>query len=124
VKRFITYISAALALALPRIILAADPITTGVCQAQTNSTDPNCTQATPVIIGQGGFITNIIGVMIYAVGAISVIMLIIGGMRYALSGGDSAGIKSAKDTILYALVGLVVSILAFVIVQFIIGKVG
>ncbi len=76
------------------------------------------------LLASGGFVTNAINTVLIIIGAISVIMIIIGGLRYVLSGGDSAGIKGAKDTIIYALVGLVVSLLAYTIVSFITGKVG
>lgn len=64
-------------------------------------------------------INNVINVMLAAVGVIAVIMIIVGGIRYALSGGDESGVKSAKGTITYAVVGLVVAILAFAIVNFV-----
>jgi hypothetical protein len=96
-------------------------VISGACKA---SADPAACATAKPLLGAGGFLTNIINVLIFAVGAISVIMIIIGGLRYALSGGDSAGIKSAKDTILYALVGVVVAVLSYAIVQFVIGKVG
>lgn len=64
-------------------------------------------------------INNVINVMLAAVGVIAVIMIIVGGIRYALSGGDESGIKSAKGTITYAVVGLVVAIMAFAIVNFV-----
>ena len=64
-------------------------------------------------------ITNI---LLFLIGAVSVIMLIIGGIRYTVSGGDSAAVTSAKNTILYAIVGLVVAILAFAIVNFVVGS--
>lgn len=54
-------------------------------------------------------------------GIIAVIMIIIGGYWYVLSGGDPQKIKKAKDTILYAVVGLVISISAWAIIEFIIG---
>lgn len=66
-------------------------------------------------------IKTIVNVMLFILGAIAVIMIIIGGIRYATSGGDASGIKSAKDTILYAVIGLVVAILAYAIVNFILG---
>ena len=69
----------------------------------------------------GGF-QNIANTLIFIVGAISVIMVIIGALRYVLSGGDSAGLKSAKDTILYALVGVVVSLLSYALVAFVISR--
>lgn len=64
-------------------------------------------------------ITN---VLLFIVGAISVIMLIIGGIRYTVSGGDAGQITSAKNTILYAIVGIVISILAYAIVNFFIDQ--
>lgn len=68
-----------------------------------------------------GFAT-VANTLIFIVGAVSVLMVIIGGLRYVLSNGDSAGLKSAKDTILYALVGVVVSLLAYALVSFVIGR--
>ncbi len=74
--------------------------------------------------GPGSLFNNGIAVMIGLIASVSVIMVVIGGLRYVLSGGDSAGIKSAKDTILYALIGLGVALVAFVIVGFVIGRLG
>lgn len=65
---------------------------------------------------------SIISILMYVVGAISVIMIIIGGVRYVLSNGDSNGVQGAKNTILYALVGLVIAIFAQVIVAFVINR--
>lgn len=64
---------------------------------------------------------TIINVILTILGTIAVIMIIIGGIRYTTSNGDASQIKSAKDTIMYAVVGLVVAILAFAIVNFVIG---
>ena len=47
-------------------------------------------------------------------------MLIIGGVRYTVSQGDSAAVTSAKNTILYAIIGLIVAILAYAVVNFVI----
>lgn len=62
---------------------------------------------------------TIINVILFILGAISVIMIVIGGVRYTVSGGDSSSTKGAKDTILYAVVGLVVAMLAYAIVNFV-----
>lgn len=72
------------------------------------------------LFGQTGVFKTITNVMLYVIGAISVIMLIIGGIRYVVSGGDSAAVTSAKNTILYAVVGIVVAILAFALVNFVV----
>lgn len=66
-------------------------------------------------------ITNVVNVLLFILGAIAVIMIIIGGIRYTTSNGDAGNTKAAKDTILYAVVGLVVAILAYAIVNFVIG---
>ena len=57
------------------------------------------------------------------VGLISVIMLVYGGLRYILSGGDSKKVTDAKNTILYAIIGLIISMLAYAIVHFVLNSV-
>lgn len=74
------------------------------------------------ILGPSGIITRIAQLVVYLTGVISVIMVIIGGFRYVVSGGDSSGISGAKNTIMYALVGLVVAIFAQAIVTFVLSK--
>ena len=74
------------------------------------------------LFGQTGTFRTITNVMLYLIGAISVIMLIIGGLRYVVSGGDSSAVQNAKNTILYAIVGIVVAILAYAVVNFVISS--
>mgnify|MGYP001018862942 CR=1 FL=1 len=68
-------------------------------------------------------IKSIVNIMLFLLGAIAVIMIVIGGIRYTTSNGDSNSINSAKNTILYAVIGLVVAILAFAIVNFILDAI-
>lgn len=68
----------------------------------------------------GDLAKDFVNIMLFAVGILAVIMIIWGGIRYVLSGGDSGAVSSAKKTILYAVVGLIVAILAYAIVNFII----
>jgi len=75
------------------------------------------------LFGAGGVITTITNTLLFIVGALAVIMIIIGGLRYATSGGNSASVTAAKNTILYAIVGLVVAFLAFAAVNFVLGAV-
>lgn len=72
------------------------------------------------LFGTAGIFTTITNVLLYLVGAVSVIMIIIGGIRYIVSGGNSANVTAAKNTILYAIVGIIVSILGYAIVNFVI----
>jgi len=89
-------------------------ITTGSPCAQGDNTPSN-------LFGVGGIFTTIVNILLFIIGAIAVIMLIIGGIRYVVSGGDAAAITGAKNTILYAVIGIVVAILAYAIVNFVIN---
>ncbi len=74
------------------------------------------------LFGPEGIFRTITNVLLYIIGAISVIMLIIGGIRYTISNGDSGAITNAKNTILYAVIGIVVAILAYALVNFVISS--
>jgi hypothetical protein len=94
-------------------VLAANPdAQEGINAAQGNL---ETTSLTDSIAG----ITNL---MITIIGIVSVIMLIIGGFRYVLSGGDQKGTTAAKDTILYAIIGVVVALLSYSIMNFVINQ--
>ena len=68
-------------------------------------------------------VTNIINAALYVIGILAVVMVIIGGVQYTTSGGDQAAVTKAKNTILYGIIGLVIAILAYAIVNFVITKV-
>jgi hypothetical protein len=74
------------------------------------------------LFGASGIFTTITNVLLFIIGAISVIMIIVGGLRYVVSGGDASKVSAAKNTILYAVVGIVVAILAYAIINFVIGS--
>ena len=65
---------------------------------------------------------TVTNVLLFLIGAVSVIMLIIGGIRYTLSNGDSGQVTSAKNTILYAVIGIIVALLAYAIVNFVVSS--
>jgi hypothetical protein len=66
-------------------------------------------------------IRNIVNILLFVIGLVAVIMIIIGGLRYVLSGGDQSAVTGAKNTILYAVIGLIVALLAYAIVNFVVG---
>lgn len=68
------------------------------------------------------FIRSIINILLFAIGAVAVVMIIVGGFKYTVSNGDQSAVTSAKNTILYAVVGLVIAILAFAVVEFVAGS--
>ena len=69
-----------------------------------------------------GIIKTIVEVLLTAVGAISIIMIVIGGIMFALSSGDAQKAAKARNTVLYAVVGLAVSLFASAIVNFVFNK--
>jgi cytochrome bd-type quinol oxidase subunit 2 len=92
-------------------------VTTGDAPACTDSINPATTQQKV-----NDTITWVINIFSIVVGVAAVIMIIIGGLRYIISGGDSGNVTSAKNTILYAIIGLVVVALAQFIVKFVLSK--
>lgn len=88
----------------------------------------DATGASVCVANKGGgkslpeIVAFIINVFSWIIGAVSVIMIIYGGFRYIISGGDSNGVTAAKNTILYAIIGLVIVVLAQVIVNFVLTK--
>lgn len=68
-------------------------------------------------------VQTIIDVFSIVVGAVSVIMIIIGGLRYITSSGEPGNVQAAKNTILYAIVGLVIVIFAQTIVRFVVDRI-
>lgn len=63
---------------------------------------------------------SVINILLTVVGIVSVIMIIIGGIKYVTSAGDQNQVSGAKNTILYAVVGLVIASMAFAIVNYVV----
>lgn len=76
------------------------------------------------ILGKDGVLVMAINFLLYFVGAITIIMLIYGGIRYVISGGDKDKVSSAKNTIIYALLGLALAILSWTLVNFVFTNLG
>jgi hypothetical protein len=68
-------------------------------------------------------LTLVVNIFSLIVGVVAVVMIIVGGLRYITSGGESSNVSTAKNTIIYAIVGLVVVALAQFIVHFVLAKV-
>lgn len=116
-------------LAVPALAAADTPniqnsVCTGVGTLQVNTTGSgDCpSQTTNGVNRINEFIGTIINVFTAIVGVVAVIMIVVGGFQYITSGGDSGKISTAKNTILYAIVGLIFVALAQVFVQFVLNK--
>ncbi|MBP9132160.1 hypothetical protein KBF61_03440 [Candidatus Saccharibacteria bacterium] len=110
------------------VFAASTPQTTDQCKTLTGgiSGGVNCAGGSSSVsgtnlLGSGGIFEKIVNLLLFIVGAISVIMLIVGGIRYVISAGDQNAVTGAKNTILYAIIGLVISFLAFAAVRFVVG---
>jgi hypothetical protein len=68
-------------------------------------------------------VNTIINVIIGVIGFVAVVVIILGGVQYTTSAGDPGKVKKAKDTILYGIVGLVIALLAFAIVNFVLSSI-
>lgn len=111
----------------PSTVSAADPI--GDCLSQGSGLDAAINgECTPADTGGGTqkiqtIVTTIVNIFSVIVGIVAVVMIIWGGFKYITSGGDSGNITGAKNTIIYAVIGLVVVALAQFIVQFVLDRV-
>ena len=86
----------------------------GICAAKTSDNDNE--KGLPEIVN------GVINTILYIVGILAVVMVIFGGVQYTTSAGDQAKVTKAKNTILYGLIGLIVAVLAYAIVNFVVGK--
>ncbi len=111
-------VSAALSVALfltPHASAFEGTIQSGADAARGNGQTAN-------LFGSTGIFSTITNVLLFILGAISVIMIIIGGLRYVISGGNSTNVTAAKNTILYAIVGVIIALLSYAIINFVLGS--
>ena len=105
-------------------VKAATTTTNGLtCGTQLDlNTDGECAVDTTKAGKVNDTLTKVVRLFEIIVGIVSVIMIIFGGLKYITSGGETGGVKKAKDTILYAVIGLVVVAISESIVQFVLQR--
>lgn len=101
----------------PALAIGEGGITRGINDARGDGVPANLTN------GDGSLVTKIINIMLYFIGILSVVMLIFGGFRYVVSSGNKDAVTSAKNTILYAVIGLLIALFAYAIIQFVLNTV-
>lgn len=74
------------------------------------------------IFGDAGVFNTVVNTLLFVVGAVAVIMIIYGGFRYIISGGKAESVTSAKNTILYAIVGIIIALLSYAILNFVVNS--
>ena len=105
-------ISFAITILLPVKIYAMNYLEQGVLAAKTEGQPET-------IFGVNGVFTTITNTLLFAVGTLSVLMIIVGGIRYVTSAGKDASVTKAKNTVLYAIIGLIVAMLAYAAIGFV-----
>lgn len=101
-------------------VSVASAVDTSAVTLREGAEAAKCTECPENLFGDEGVFKQITNVVLYIVGVIAVIMLIIGGIKYVVSGGDAKKVTDAKNTVLYAIIGLIIAFLAFAIVNFVI----
>ncbi len=125
-KSTLVAMAALLAIGAPAVVTTsayAANIQGGLCAgAELKVTDSGQACNTTSTNGFNNLLTKIVNIFSAIVGVIAVIMIIVGGLRYITSGGDSGNVSTAKNTIIYAIVGLVIVALAQLIVRFVLNQ--
>lgn len=98
---------------------AEDPGGLGGAMEQTKNED-----MPENLFDDGGIVTTVINTMLFIVGILAVIMIIYAGIRYTTAHGDKGQVESAKNTLMYSVVGLVVAIVAYAVVNWVVGLFG
>lgn len=103
---------------------AQQQINSGLCAGvNLDINNPNCNSGGSTTQSINKVIHTIINLLSVVVGVVAVIMIIVGGLRYITSGGSDTSVTGAKNTILYAIIGLIVVALAQIMVRFVLSKV-
>ncbi len=107
----------------PALVLANHTPQHTVCQS-VNQVGPDCETANKdSLLGANGLITKIVQTLTLVVGAVALIMIVIGAIMYATSSGNPERAKTAWQTILYAIIGIIIALLAQLIVAFVLKRV-
>ncbi len=113
-------------LALGSVIFVSSSVSAVACDPSkpTLATGQECGKTAGTnnkLFDKDSIFTTIMNVILFTVGSVAVLMLIYGGVRYTISGGDEKAVTSAKNIILYAVIGIVVAVMAYAIVNFVLG---
>lgn len=113
-------------LTLASVLMLTLPVSAVTCPTGTNRQGSSASTLAECNIENDNSliptILNIIQVTIGVLALVAVIVIIFAGVQYTTSAGDAGKVKKAKDSILYGIIGLVIAILAFAIVNFVLSS--
>lgn len=128
IKNFLLIASAALVMGAPAVVMpvtafaVCNPIQTGINSGINNATGSSSTcGASTTNGGLTNLAKKVVNIFSIVVGVVAVIMIIYGGFRYITSGGDTGNVGNAKNTLIFAVVGLIIVALAQFIVHYVLN---
>lgn len=107
------------------VVFAQDPacVAGGALEGTSYCANQSSGSATSnEVVGKDGVLNEVVSIITYIAAVASVIMVIIGGIMYSVSNGEPQKANRARDTIIYALVGLAVSMLARQVILYVLGR--
>jgi hypothetical protein len=125
-KKILLFVSMVFALiAIPASVYAVTDPLAGACDPALGTSNSAACQgsATNPISGKDGIVLKAANIITYLTGAISIIIIMISGFNYITSNGDSNKVGKAKSALIYAAVGLAITVSAQIIILFVVGKI-
>jgi hypothetical protein len=127
-KKLLVIITMLVTLLVPAVAFAgpAESAKSQVCQGLTNTITGSSCDASGAQTTLKGIMKTVLNILSWVAGIAAIIMIVIAGLKYITSGGDSSSIASAKSTLIYAIVGVIVVVSAQLIVHLALhaGKLG
>ena len=99
----------------------ATGVNTGISDTGKNTTNQGCTGGS-ITTGISSLASKVVNLFSIVVGIVSVVMIIYAGFKYVTSGGESSSVSGAKNTLVYAIVGLIIVVLAQLIVRYVLNS--
>jgi lysylphosphatidylglycerol synthetase-like protein (DUF2156 family) len=125
-RKLFTIIALLIVLVLPSLAYASSTASEAdACQGVaviSGNTSNSCDSPKASGSTIDGILSLVLNLFSAIVGLVAIIIIIVGGMQYVLSGGNSDKTNDAKNNILYAVIGLVIVALAQIIVRFVLHK--
>lgn len=127
IKRVLAGLLVAPALAFSALVVPIATPAFAVCDDSNQTLAGGAACAAPsgqenaTLFGSNSIFTKVVNILLFIIGAVAVIMLIFGGIRYTISAGREKEVEAAKNTILYAIIGIVVAFLAYAVVNWVLG---
>lgn len=114
---------------IPAVALAADPLNGVDCSQSRNSQSAVCTAKDEgqgndnPIAGPNGLLLKITRIVAFVAGAAALIIMLVGSIKFIISGGDANKASSAKSTIINAMIGIAVIVLSTALITFVVNRI-